>query len=66
MIKRDVEIGGVYLAKVSDKIVKVRIEGESPNGGWFATNTATGREVRIRTAARLTQIDRGGPWTLPN
>lgn len=65
MIKRDVDLGGVYLAKVSNKTVKVRIARTSPNGGWFATNMETGREVRVRTAARLTQIDRGGPWTSP-
>lgn len=62
MIKRDVEIGGVYRAKVSGNCVKVRIECPLKQG-WLAINLITGRDVRIRTAARLTQIDRGGSWT---
>lgn len=62
MIKRDVEIGGVYRAKVSGKYVKVRIECPLKQG-WLAINLATGRDVQIRTAARLTQIGRGGIWT---
>src|SRR5260370_29908690 len=53
MKKRDVKIGETYLAKVSGKLVPVRITSESPYGGWNAVNTTTGREVRIRSAARL-------------
>lgn len=53
MKKADVEIGGNYVAKVSGKLVAVRIDRPSPYGGWDATNLATGRSVRIRTAARL-------------
>jgi hypothetical protein len=53
MKKADVEIRGVYVAKVSGQLVKVRIERESPHGGWDATNLATGRAIRIRSAARL-------------
>jgi hypothetical protein len=51
--KNEIEIRGVYVAKVSGKLVSVRIDRESPHGGWDATNLATGRPVRIRTAARL-------------
>jgi len=53
MKKRDIKIGETYLAKVSGKLVPVRITSESPYGGWNAINTTTGREVRIRSAARL-------------
>ena len=53
MKKADVQIGGTYKAKVSDKIVPVRITGESRFGGWDAVNTATGRSVRIKSAQRL-------------
>jgi hypothetical protein len=53
MKKAEVEIRGVYVAKVSGQLVNVRIERESPYGGWDATNLATGRAVRIRSAARL-------------
>ena len=34
--KADVKIGAVYLAKVSGKLAKVRITGESRFGGWDA------------------------------
>ena len=53
MKKADVEIGGAYVAKVSSNLVAVRIDRESPYGGWGATNLTTGRAVRIRSAARL-------------
>ena len=53
MKKKEVEIGGVYVAKVSDKLAKVRIIGECVHGGWNAVNTETGRSIRIRSAQRL-------------
>lgn len=53
MKRSEVEIGGVYLAKVSGRVVYVRILRPSQHGGWVAVSTATGREVRIKTAARL-------------
>lgn len=51
--KKDVKIGGRYTAKVSDRLVTVRITGENSYGGWDAINQGTGRAVRIRTAQRL-------------
>jgi len=56
MKKHEVQLGGRYSAKVSDKVVVVRIDGENPHGGWDATNEATGKKVRIKSAQRL----RGG------
>ena len=53
MKKQDVQTGSTYIAKVSAVLAKVRITRESPYGGWYGTNLATGREVRIRGAARL-------------
>ena len=53
MKKHEVLIGGTYLAKVSDKLVSVRIDAENPYGGWDATNLRTGKKVRIKTAQRL-------------
>jgi len=53
MKKNEVKVGGTYLAKVSDKVVPVRIDGENPHGGWDATNEATGKRVRIKSAQRL-------------
>ena len=37
MKKKDVKVGGTYLAKVTDKVVSVRLEAENPHGGWDAT-----------------------------
>jgi len=53
MKKNEVKVGGRYSAKVSDKVVVVRIDVESPHGGWDATNEATGEKVRIKSAQRL-------------
>jgi hypothetical protein len=53
MKKNDVVIGSHYLAKVSGKVVPVRITGESRFGGWEALNTQTHRQVRIKSAQRL-------------
>lgn len=53
MKKNEITIGGVYAAKVSGKVVPVRITGESPYGGWDAVNTQTKRAIRVRSAARL-------------
>jgi hypothetical protein len=53
MKKNKIEVGGLYTAKVSDRIVKVRIDSANTNGGWNATNTATGKRIRIKSAQRL-------------
>jgi len=53
MKKQDVTIGGRYHATVSDKRVEVRIDAENSHGGWDATNLATGKKIRIKTAQRL-------------
>ena len=53
MKKDQVKIGRLYVAKVSDKLVTVRIDSTHSKGGWNATNTATGKSVRIKSARRL-------------
>jgi hypothetical protein len=53
MRKAEIKIGSTYQVKVSGKLSRVRINGICPFGGWYGTNTSTGRDVRIRTAARL-------------
>jgi len=53
MKKNEVKIGGLYTAKVSDRIVKVRIDSTNTHGGWNATNTATGKRIRVKSAQRL-------------
>jgi hypothetical protein len=53
MQKNEIQIGEVYLARVTDKLVSVRIDRTNRHGGWDATNLATGRKVRIKSAQRL-------------
>ena len=53
MKNSEVRIGGTYLAKVTDKVVSVRIDAVNPHGGWDAINQATGKKVRIKSAQRL-------------
>lgn len=53
MKRDDVKIGSNYKAKVSDKLTIVRIDAEHAGGGWEATNLATGKQVRIKSAQRL-------------
>ena len=64
MKKNDVKIGQVYLAKVTNQVVPVRIDATNPVNGWAATNVVTGRKVRIKSAQRLqrpcTQADLAG------
>jgi hypothetical protein len=53
MKKNEIKIGQCYEAKVSDRIVSVRIDSTNTHGGWNATNTATGKRIRIKSAQRL-------------
>jgi hypothetical protein len=61
MKKNEVQIGGTYRAKVTDKVVSVRIDAENPHGGWDATNLETNRKVRIKSAQRLRAPDSDQP-----
>lgn len=52
--KADVAIGAVYVVRLhGGASTQVRIDGVCPYGGWYGTNLATGREVRIKSAAKL-------------
>lgn len=53
MKKNEVKVGNTYMAKVSDKVVPVRIDAEHPSGGWRATNMTTEKQVRVKSAQRL-------------
>ena len=53
MKKKDVVIGETYWAKVSGKIVPVKITDECIYGGWAGVNDETGRAVRIKSCQRL-------------
>ena len=52
MKKNEVKVGGVYTAKVSDKVVPVRIDAVKGTG-WSATNMTTGKTIYIKSAQRL-------------
>ena len=66
MKKDQVKLGGEYLAKVSGKVVPVRIDKENPHGGWDATSAATGKSVRIKSAQRLRGAVKGEKATAKN
>ena len=53
MKNNEVKVGGTYLAKVSDRVVTVRIDSVHSRRGWNATNTRTGKRIHIKTAQRL-------------
>ena len=53
MKKNEVKVGGTYTAKVSDRLVSVRIDSAHGKQGWNATNTATGKRIHIKSAQRL-------------
>jgi len=59
MKKSEVKVGGFYTAKVSGKLVTVRLDSTHSKGGWNAVNTATGKPVRIKSAQRLRGAARG-------
>ncbi len=61
MKKDEVAIGRTYMAKVSDKVVPVRIDLEHPRQGWFGTNQVTNKRVHIKSAQRLRrEVGRNG------
>ena len=53
MKKSEVKVGHTYWAKVSDRVVQVRIDSRHSRGGWNATNTATGKRIHVKSAQRL-------------
>jgi hypothetical protein len=61
MMKSEVKIGGVYIAKVTNKLVQVRIDAVSRYGGWDGTNLSTSKKVRIRSATKLRSAVGGAP-----
>lgn len=63
MLKKDIEIGGKYKARVSDKIATVQIMREHSRKGWLAKNLDTGREIHILSAQRLRR-PAGGKWII--
>lgn len=59
MKKNEVQIGGTYIAKITNKLVEVRIDAASRYGGWDGTNLATGKKVRIKSPAKLREAASG-------
>ncbi|MCK6483004.1 MAG: winged helix-turn-helix domain-containing protein [Phycisphaerae bacterium] len=53
MKKDEVKIGDTYVAKVSGRLVEVRVDSTNRQGGWNATNIATGKRIRLKSAQRL-------------
>lgn len=53
MKAKDVEIGKVYIVKVSGKLQPVRLEQEAQLKGWVGKNLDTGRSIHVKSAAKL-------------
>ena len=53
MLKKEIEIGGTYIAKISGQLVQVKLTEINRFGGWNGVNLKTDRTVRIRSAAKL-------------
>ena len=53
MKKKEVEIGKVYVAKISGKLSPVKLLQDSRYGGWDAKNLRTGHVIRIKSAQKL-------------
>ena len=53
MKKNEITVGESYIVKVSGQLVPVKIIGPSPYGGWVGRSEKSGREVRVKSAARL-------------
>lgn len=49
----NIAVGNTYIVRVSGHLVPIKLVESSPNGGWYGRNMTTGREIRIRTAAKL-------------
>ena len=49
----DVKKDGLYSAKITKRVVTVKITGKHKSGGWHALNTVTGKKIHIKTAERL-------------
>ena len=62
MTKDQVEIGAVYLVKVSGKVQRVRVtervepRNHASRSYWNGTNLNTGRTIRIKTAGKLRKL----------
>ena len=65
MKKNDIKIGSIYTAKITNRVVPVRIDRTNPHGGWDATNLVTKKKVRIKSAAKLRGVYRDGAKAKP-
>lgn len=53
-MKRDqVQLGSVYACRVSGRVVPVRVVDRLRSGGYRATNTRTGKPIRVKSPEKL-------------
>ncbi|MEE8384452.1 MAG: hypothetical protein V3S01_00860 [Dehalococcoidia bacterium] len=60
MRANEIELGGVYLVRVSGRDVPVRIMDTMSHGGWFGVTLESGRGTRILSAGRIKTLVRLG------
>jgi hypothetical protein len=70
MKKSEIVVGGLYIAKVSNKLVTVRVDSIDVSTAWHEdkertfyriTNLATGRKTTFRSAAKFR-----ASWSCPD
>lgn len=56
MTRDQVEMSRHYIVRIKGAETVVKIVAVNPRGGWFGMNVQTGRDVKIKTGARLKRI----------
>ena len=54
--KADVVVGETYRIRHTSGFTDIKITHVCQYGGWYATNLKTGREIRIKSAAKLRRV----------
>lgn len=66
MVTKDVVPGGFYAVhSIQRRLKVVRVGGESPRGGWFATYVTTGHRVVVQASDLRFRVERrDGRWQM--
>jgi hypothetical protein len=56
MRREQVQLGQTYVAKINGHLQPVRVLRESIWGGWDCRDRVSGREIRVKTSAKLRRV----------
>ena len=51
-----IRIGQCYMAKLSKRIIAVRVDSTHPEGGWIVRGLASGRPTRVKASADMLRL----------